>query len=349
MTKFSAIAGAAVATVFLVCGVYAVNTFVKNTNEEKPRVLMISSVSGEPWQRTLVGARAAAKEFGVELRTEAPASNQTAEQQSEYVRSIRAADFDGIAISAEDPASQVELINDVAKHTKLVTLGKDTEGSKRLCHIGFDQIGAGAKAAWFARCKVEHAGQIMLLTTAAPSSQSEIVRQRIVGFQEGWSRYAESAGPYSMVTVSIGADANGATKLSNPKVALIVAFDVEAAESAIAAAASQPEAERIPIIALDTSEIVLDAIEDGRVSSAVFNDAYADGYEAIQRLALYSREDEAGLPTPGFGTIPRCGEIVQKSNVADVRGRMAIRHNEAGVSAQLHLSSAEVPGGLLGR
>ena len=206
---------------------------------------------------------------------------------------------------------------------------------------------AGAKAAWIARRELTRDGQIALLTTAASSGQDEIVRERLTGFQEVWATHADNAAHYPIMVVPVDADGSLSKTLSNPKLALIVAFDVEAAELAIKATASRPESERIPIVTLDTSEIVLDAIEDGRVSSAVFNDVYEDGYEAVRRLAMYSREDEAGLPTPGCGTFPRNGEIVSRSNVADVRGKMAIPVKEVSGAPQLHLSSAEVNASLL--
>jgi ABC-type sugar transport system substrate-binding protein len=103
--------------------------------------------------------------------------------------------------------------------------------------------------------------------------------------------------------------------------ALLVAFDTKSAESALKAMATWPESKRIPIVAFDPSAVVLDAIEDGRVTSALLNDPYQDGYEAIERLAIYSRADEAALPIPGFGYIPRNGEIIRKANVADIRRR----------------------------
>ena len=56
MTKFNIVAGAMVAAVFAISGVYAINTIVGHTHVALPRVLMIGSAAGDHWQRTLVGA-----------------------------------------------------------------------------------------------------------------------------------------------------------------------------------------------------------------------------------------------------------------------------------------------------
>jgi ribose transport system substrate-binding protein len=347
MTKINTAAGALVATVLAISCIYAVNTLVQPASGTIPRVLMIGSADGERWQRTLVGARAAAKEFEVELHAEAPVPNQTVEQQADLVRKIRAADFEGIAVSPEDPASQVDMINDLASRMKLVTVGKDAENSKRLCHIGFCQTNAGRKAASMARQELTCQGHVVLLTTAALAGQDEIVRERLIGFQERWAQNDNSGARYPIVSVSSDAGGDLSQSLADPKLALIIAFDIEAAESAIKATAAWPESKRIPIIALDSSELVLDAIEDGRVSSTIFNDPYQDGYEAIRRLAIYARDDDTALPTPGCGNIPLSGEIVRKSNIADIRGRIpgSVKHDSR--TAQLHLSSAESNASLL--
>jgi ABC-type sugar transport system substrate-binding protein len=128
---------------------------------------------------------------------------------------------------------------------------------------------------------------------------------------------------------------------------LIVAFDTEAAESALNATADWPQSKRIPIIALDASESILNAIAEGRITSTLYDDAYEDGYEAIHRLAMYCHTDDAGMPTPGFGKIHRSGEIVQKSNVADVRRRMDVASKDGGSMRQMHLSSREFNASLL--
>jgi ribose transport system substrate-binding protein len=347
MTKVKKVAGTILTAAFAISGVYMTSKVIDKSPNSLPRVLMVGHVPGEAWERTLVGARAAAKEFGVELQAEAPAPGQTVEQQCEAIRKIRPADFAGVAVSFEDPASQVDMINDLAGRTKLVTWGKDSDNAKQLCHIGFSQLNAGAKAASMAYCELAREGQVALLTTATSAAQDEPVRQRLAGFQERWALVYGSVSHYPVVTVAVGAGEHLSERLADPKLALIVAFDTEAAESALKATADWPESKRIPIIALDASESILNAIAEGRIASALFNDTYEDGYDAIRQLAMYCHTDDAGLPIPGLGKIPRSGEIVQKSNVADIRRRMDIASKVGDSIPQVHLSSREFNASLL--
>ncbi|HEX4414077.1 MAG TPA: substrate-binding domain-containing protein [Lacipirellulaceae bacterium] len=348
MTKFNAIAGVAVAAFFAVSTLYTVHEIVGHTRVESSRVLLAGRADGEQWQRVLLGARAAAKDYGIELRTETPPADATADQQSAWLQSLSTSGCDGAVVVMEDSTSSVDLIDDLAKHTKLVTVGKDTENSRRLCHVGFNQMGAGSKVAWMAHRELSREGNVVLLTTEAPDSQGEIVRQRLAGFQDGWETSCNAVSHHPLVTVAVGDGSGLLQALANPKSALIVAFDVAAAEAAIKTMVSQPASECIPIIALDSSDSILDAIESGHVSLALFNDAYEDGYEAIGRVAKYSHDDELSLPAPGWGSSLRCGEIVRKSNVADIRSRLATPLNAGSEPPQLHLSSAEVNASLVG-
>ncbi len=110
-----------------------------------------------------------------------------------------------------------------------------------------------------------------------------------------------------------------AKSLLDSDVRMIVAFDTKATEAAIGLTAKLPAAQRPAVLAFDPSAAVFDAIEDGRVCSAIVDDPYRDGFEAIQRLAMYARGDEFLLPIAGYGNIPLTGEVVQKENLAIFR------------------------------
>jgi ribose transport system substrate-binding protein len=328
MTRFNISAGVVVAAVLGGSCIYAVNTVAENSSARSPRILLIGNANGQQWQRTLAGAQAAARKFDVELRFETPALNETAEQQSAVVRKVNLAECDGVALLPVDPINQLALINELASRTKVVTVGNDVEDSKCLCNIEFCPYNAGAKAAMLARQDLKRFGKVALLTAGPSAGLDESTREQLLsGFNAAWARDAETA-PHC-ATISIPIEPAGGEQmvsglsatLAGAELALLVAFDTKAAESALKAMATWPESERIPIVAVHPSVALLDAIEDGRVTSALLNDPYQDGYEAIERLAIYSRADEAALPIPGFGYIPRNGEIIRKANVADIRRR----------------------------
>jgi LacI family transcriptional regulator len=219
---------------------------------------------------------------------------------------------------------QSELINEMASRTKLVTVGKEFENSKRLCHVGYCCMNAGRKAARVVRETMgQRSGKIVLLLPGSSDGDSSVEHKRAIGFRDAWEDVAAQNPATHCSIFEIANDANDserlAKSLSEPDVCMIVAFDTKAAESAIAVTAQLPTTRRPPVLAFDPSALIYSAIEDGRVCAAIFDDPYRNGFEAIQRLAIYARGDQFSLPMVGYGNVPLTGDVVQKDNLAIFR------------------------------
>src|SRR6476619_6334178 len=122
---------------------YALNVALESPVAPRSRLLFIASATGDYWQRTVEGARDAARELGIDLELEMPTPDDLVDQQISFVLRINPANYDGVAISPADSESQIALINDLASQTKLITFDRDDRKSKRLCHVGYSQMGAG--------------------------------------------------------------------------------------------------------------------------------------------------------------------------------------------------------------
>jgi ribose transport system substrate-binding protein len=275
------------------------------------------------------GARAAAAELGIELEVQTPVSNSSADQQSALLRRLLAAQYDGIVLSPADPASQLQPINDLAGHTKLVTLGRDCVESKRLCHFGYSQANAGSLAARVVDEHMSRPGKVAILsTTHSDGVAAQHVRERLAGFRDTWDTLDDLTTHGSVVELSLGAaslsakSAEMATLLADPDLSFIVALDEEAAESALAAQAARSVSCRVPMITFDPNDATFDAIQEGRVGWAVFGDPYVCGFKAIERLGDYRNADLHSLPVPGRGSYFLVNEVVSKQNLADVRRRL---------------------------
>ncbi len=295
----------------------------------RPRVLVITSGTGPYWQRMLAGARAAAKEQGLDLEVASPSPDNLVDQQTDIVRNINPADYAGVVFSPAAPDSQIDLINDLASRTKLVTIDRDCHHSQRLCHIGFCPTNDGALAARSVHDQLSQPGKIVLLATrSADVASNTKVSERLAGFREQWEGCEQVSSTYcTLIEAAIESNSsadrlqNLSSTLSNPEVVLIVAFDCEAAESALKAQTALSTTRHAPIVAFDPSAAILDAIDDGRVSSAVFNDPYLSGFAAIKRLGFLSHSDTNALPVPGRGNDILVSEEVRKENLADFRQR----------------------------
>src|SRR5258705_7503987 len=141
--RFSLVRSILVVTLLDAACMYALNVALESPVGPRSRLLFIASATGEYWQRNVAGAREAARELGIDLELEMPTSGDLVDQQISFVLRINPANYDGVAISPADPESQVELINDLASKTKLITFDRDDCKSRRLCHVGYSQMGAG--------------------------------------------------------------------------------------------------------------------------------------------------------------------------------------------------------------
>jgi ABC-type sugar transport system substrate-binding protein len=305
-------------------GFYAVNTIALSSAVPLPRVLFVGNSNDANWRRTLAGAQDAAQQFGVELCAQAPADGNALEQQQVLLRGINVENYAAVALTPANPLMQSELINEMASRTKLITVGTEFENSKRLCHVGYCCVNAGRKAARVVRDTMgQRSGKIVLLLPSSSNGDVSDVNKRAVGFREAWEDVAAQYPAMHCSIFEIANDANHseqlAKSLAEPDVCMIVAFDTKAAESAIAVTAHLPATRRPPVLAFDPSALVYSAIEDGRVCAAIFDDPYRNGFEAIQRLAMYAHGDKFSLPMVGCGNVPLTGEVVQKDNLAIFR------------------------------
>jgi ABC-type sugar transport system substrate-binding protein len=301
---------------------YALNHALEPPIGPRSRLLFVGNTTSEYWQRAAQGAQDAARMLGVDLDVEMPTPDDLVDQQISVVRRLNSANYDGIAMSPAAPESQVESINDLAGETNVVTIDRDADKSKRMCHVGYCQVNAGRLVARLVREQLSRPGKVVLLTTVfSDEARNTNVCDRLDGFEEQWGPSGQDdAMRYSIV--KIAADSNLAATLVDPELAFIVACDCKAAEAALKALASQSETRRIPMIAFEPNQAIFDAIDDGRVCSAIFDDPYLSGFTAIERLGRYRSTDKTTLPIPGQGSFFLCSEVVRKENIADIRRRI---------------------------
>lgn len=309
-----------VAVLDAVC-MFAMNHALKSPLCPRSRMLFVGNATGEFWQRSVEGARDAAKATGVELDVEMPTPNNLNEQIS-IVRRINSGGYNGVAMSPANPESEIEPINDLASETKLVTVDRDGYESRRLCHVGYCQKNAGQLVARLVRDQLSRPGKVALFaTTLSDTAQNTIVSERLAGFKEEWRTSGENNSTSNPI-VEPATDSALAAALVDPQLAFVVAFDAKAAACALKALGAQSATRRVSMIAFDPNRAIFDAIDDGRVSLAIFEDPYRSGFAAIQRLVAYQSAEKSCLPVRGYGRFYLVSEVVRKENLAEVRHRI---------------------------
>jgi ABC-type sugar transport system substrate-binding protein len=250
-------------------------------------LFFVANATAEFWQRAVQGAQDASRILGVELDVEIPRPDDLVDQQIAIIRSLNCTNYDGVAMSPAAPEAQVESINDLAGQTNVVTIDRDTDKSKRRCHVGYGQANAGRLAARLVRDQLSRSGKVLLLATAfSDDARNSNVCERLAGFKEQWEIPGQdNAMSCSIVEAAIDSDL--AATLLDPELALIVALDCKAAESTLQALALQSDTRRVPMIAFEPNETIFDAVDDGRVCSAIFDDPYLSGFAAASTRPLY--------------------------------------------------------------
>jgi len=301
------------------------------------RLFFISGGINDSWQRTVEGARAAARDLDIELQVRKPTADDCPDQQAAILRAINFAECDGVAFCPADPESQLELVSEIAEQTKLVTIGNYYYRSTALCHVGFSPCAMACSVARLVVDELPRGGKIALLSSRHPKGKrNAIADMQLNDFKEQW---AEWDGPGSSMLRSIVTDVddNGevtqhtasviSTALDDPYLAYIFAFDMPSVESALSVLAEHPRTMPIRIIAaFDPTAAILEAVGDGHIYATISEDPYRNGYEGVVRVAkLCRRGVSSTLPVPGYGNVALPGEIVQKANLADFHRRAQAR------------------------
>lgn len=302
---------------------------VLNDPTEPPlRLLFVNCLNSQDGVRTAAGAQAAAQELGLDLRVMNIAADFQPTSRAAALSSLNAASFNGIAVCPPLDEHQIDVINDIAGRTKLVTVGGDSEMSNRLSTVGFCPKQSGRHVTSFVYETCAKGGNALLLTTrSAVPGQNAISEGRCVGFREGWGEFVVLASSNRFAFRKYVVDKTNpehietdvAGHLADPQLSLIIAFDAQSAETALAELVRRPRTKHIPFIAFDTTPAILDAIENGYVDSAIIEDPYRAGYEAMKCLVNLCRRDSMTLPMPGRGSYYLFGQVVTKANLRSFR------------------------------
>ena len=86
----------------------------------------------------------------------------------------------GIAISPIDAKNQVDLINQAAKQSKVVTHDSDAPDSQRLCFIGMDNYKAGREAGKLVKEALPEGGKIMIFVGRLEQLNAQQRRQGVI-------------------------------------------------------------------------------------------------------------------------------------------------------------------------
>ncbi len=291
------------------------------------------------WQIARVGTEHAARDFDVEVTVQMPAEGIS--DQKRMVQDLLTVGIDGIAISPIDPANQVDLVNEAARNTIVITQDSDAPGTNRLCYIGMDNYMAGRMCGQLVKEAAPEGGKVAILVGRLEQDNARRRRQGVIDELLDRSidpeRYDAPGSMlqgkrFTVVTTLTDqydrakAKANAEDVLSRfPDLAVMVGLFAYNGPLSLEVLKQAGRVGDVQIVGFDEADQTLQAVTDGTIFGTVVQDPYRYGYESIRVLAALTRGDRSVLPANGFLDIP--ARQIRRGNVdefwADLRAKLA--------------------------
>ena len=295
----------------------------------KPRIAYVTNGVAAFWTIAQIGVLHAGRDFDVDVSVHMPAEGIS--DQKRMVEDLLTVGVDGIAISPIDPANQIDLINEAARHAHVVTHDSDAPGTDRLCYIGMDNYQAGRLCGQLVKEALPEGGKIMILVGRLEQDNARRRRQglldEILSRSHDPERY-DSPGQvlenekYSIMGTLTDqfdrakAKANAEDAMSRfPDLAAMVGLFAYNPPLILEAVRQAGRAGEITVVGFDEADQTLQAIQDGIMYGTVVQDPYRYGYESVRVLAALVRGDRSVIPASGFLDIP--ARQIRRDNVAE--------------------------------
>lgn len=282
------------------------------------------------WTIAAAGVKAAAADLNVNAETHMPPKGLPDQQR--MMESLLVRGVDGIAISPIDAANQVEMINQAAEQTIIITQDSDAPASKRLCFIGMDNYKAGRDAGKLVKEALPDGGSIMIFVGRLEQLNAQQRRQGVidelldrpvppsdqVAFDPPDAKFVD--GKYKIVGTRTDnfdyakAKSNAEDALvSNPDLSAMVGLFAYNVPNCLEAIKAANVAGKVKVVSFDEADETLQGIKDGHVHGTVSQQPYKYGYESIRILKSLAEGDKSVLPANGFIEVPSV--LVRADNV----------------------------------
>ncbi|MEM8679312.1 MAG: sugar-binding protein [Planctomycetota bacterium] len=287
--------------------------------EDGPQFAFVSNGVASFWNVAEAGCRQAEQDFGAEVTVIFPdgLTDQTRKLEDLVTRGI-----DGIAVSPISGDNQIDVLNQAAAATHLITHDSDAPGSQRVAYVGMDNYAAGRMCGQLVRDQLPEGGSVMLFIGRLDQDNAQYRRQgcidAILGRQPDATRrdppgaeLVSEDGRYKVLG-TLTDQFDRAKAKANAEDTLTRYSDLDAMVGlfaynppAILEALDRADLlGKVAVIAFDEDEVTLQAIRDGHVAGTVVQDPFRYGYDSIRILHGLHQGDDSVLAEGSFIDIP---------------------------------------------
>ena len=304
------------------------------------RFALVPKSIGHPyWEGVREGMNAAAKRLGVEAIFQGP-PEASIEEQLKVIEGLIAQGYDGIAISPNDPDAVKEIIKRaMEKGIAVVTFDSDSPDSERLVYIGTDnrqggRVGAEAMVKILDAKKEGGDKPLVQMIGGKPGAWN--LKERMDGFAEGVKHTRISLLDIQYNQESPDTALQVAEAVLNARPDLCGFFGSNAFAGPGAALAVKGAIQRgkikkgqVHIVAFDTTDDILDFIDEGVIDCTLAQNTREMGRIAIEKLIEFAkqyREKKAFDRPPKSEAIIDTGvTVVEPKDVAKYRTKPAAK------------------------
>ena len=302
---------------------------------DRPTLGFVTNGIADFWVIAEKGAKDGGQEFDADVEVRMPPSGVA--DQKRMVEDLLARGVDGIAISPIDPDNQGILLDEIARHTTLITHDSDAPDSPRLCYVGMDNYVAGRMCGKLVTQAIPDGGNVMIFVGRLAQANAKLRRQGVIDElldrSDDASRYDNpDAGRldgqlYSVLDTRTDefdfpkAKAQAQEAITRfPDLDCMVGLFAYNPPLILEAVREARKLEEIAIVGFDEDAATLQGIVDGEIFGTVVQNPYRYGFESVRILAALARGDEGVLPGGDYLDIP--ARSITRDNVETFRDEL---------------------------
>jgi len=325
------------------------STSVEFSKDKKPTVAFVTNGIAAFWTVAEVGAMAAEKDLNAEVLVRMP---QDAADQKRILEELINQQVDGVAISPINSENQSDLLERVARSTKLITHDADAPEVKgRHAYIGMDNYTAGQMCGRLVQQAMPEGGEVMIFVGRLGQLNADLRRQGLIdellNREDDRSRRDPTGvvlkspkSIYVVVDTKVD-DFNPAQSKSQAEDAIVgyenlgcmVGLFSYNPPAILEALARTNKLGKIKVVAFDEEFPTLQAIQDGTCAGTVVQDPYNYGYQSVELLTKLARGDRSMVPTNPDKFIDLPARIIHKDNVGpfwdQLKQRLGVKGSES--------------------
>jgi ribose transport system substrate-binding protein len=292
--------------------------------EDKKQLVFVVNGASDFWKLAEAGVRKAQKELpNYDLEFKYPEQAAAAVQQR-LMNDLVAAGVSAIMVSAVDPKSSTEALNEIGKQVPLFTTDSDAPATNRIAYIGSSNTDAGKQAGQIALKALPNGGKCIGFV-GLPGADN--ARERIEGMK---SVIAGS----KVELIDVRGDDIDQTRAkrnvedalaANPDINCMVGFYSYNPPRIYEVLKEAGKLGQITVIAFDEDPITLGGVREGSIAGTVVQQPFEWGYQGMKLMAKYLEGDKSVVPANKLVIVPT--QIIDKANVDAFEAELKSRIN----------------------